>query len=115
MSIVPTVAIDVASSTYAKRCQPIATDTMMKLLPRIETERLILRVPEYADPDRWAELMADDEATRYIGGSLPRAMVSRGLMCMIGAWHATGVSMFSVERKDTREWIGRIGPWQPDG
>lgn len=87
----------------------------MSTLPQIETPRLLLRVPVIADIDRWAEAMDDEETTRYLGGRQPRSMVWRALMCMIGAWHETGVSMFSVVRKDTGQWIGRIGPWCPDG
>ncbi len=87
----------------------------MKTLPTLETDRLILRVPQIADLDRWADLMADEDAVRFIGGCQPRTMVWRALMCMIGAWHETGVSMFSVVRKDTGQWIGRIGPWRPEG
>ena len=35
---------------------------------RIETERLILRPPTMEDFPRWAELQADPDATRFIGG-----------------------------------------------
>lgn len=83
--------------------------------PTLLTPRLVLRVPGLADLDPWAAVMQDEETCRYIGGVQPRSMVWRALMCMIGAWHETGVSMFSVLRRDTGEWIGRIGPWQPDG
>ncbi len=83
--------------------------------PWIETERLILRPTAMSDFPRWAELMADPEAARYIGGVQPRATVWRGLMTMAGAWALTGVSMFSVLDRDTGQWLGRIGPWQPEG
>ena len=87
----------------------------MTQLPKLVTERLILRAPELQDLDRWAEMMSDPIATRYIGGVQPRSMVWRALMAMIGAWHATGVSMFSVIDKTRNLWLGRIGPWSPDG
>ncbi|MFZ5661432.1 MAG: hypothetical protein ACOY9B_01720 [Pseudomonadota bacterium] len=45
----------------------------MTLDIRIETERLILRVPRIEDFERYAELLGDEEAARYIGGHLPRA------------------------------------------
>jgi RimJ/RimL family protein N-acetyltransferase len=79
----------------------------MTALPHIETDRLLLRVPCMGDIDRWAEAMDDEETVRYLGGRQPRSMVWRAIMCMIGAWHETGVSMFSVLRKDTGQWIGR--------
>lgn len=82
-------------------------------LPVIQTERLILRVPEPADLDRWADMMADAETARFIGGVQGRSSCWRSLMSMIGAWHATGISMFSVVEKSSGRWIGRIGPWMP--
>jgi RimJ/RimL family protein N-acetyltransferase len=81
----------------------------------IETPRLLLRIPELKDLDRWADFAADEEAMRYIGGVMSRSMTWRSIMCMIGAWHATGVAMFSVIEKSTGQWLGRIGPWEPEG
>jgi RimJ/RimL family protein N-acetyltransferase len=81
----------------------------------IETPRLILRPPRTEDLDGWSEMMSDDIAARFIGGVAPRAMCWRQLMTMIGAWHALGFAMFSVVEKETGRWIGRLGPWQPEG
>jgi len=81
----------------------------------LETPRLLLRVPRLDDLDPWAALMADAEAARFIGGVMPRAMTWRSLMVMIGAWHAHGFAMFSVIEKESGRWIGRLGPWQPEG
>jgi RimJ/RimL family protein N-acetyltransferase len=39
----------------------------------------------------------------------------RALMTMIGAWHAHGFAMFSVFEKTTGRWVGRLGPWMPEG
>jgi RimJ/RimL family protein N-acetyltransferase len=82
-------------------------------MPTIHTERLILRPPTMADFDRWAELMADPEASRYIGGAVSKSMAWRALMAMAGAWTLTGVGMFSVIDRHSGRWLGRIGPWQP--
>lgn len=81
--------------------------------PRLETERLTLRVPALEDLDRWAEMMADENAARFIGGVTPKSFVWRMIMQMVGAWEATGISMFSVIEKASGKWIGRVGPWQP--
>jgi RimJ/RimL family protein N-acetyltransferase len=81
----------------------------------IETARLVLRVPRAADLDAWAEMMADAETARFIGGTMPREMTWRALMVMIGAWHAQGFAMFSTFEKHTGRCIGRLGPWQPEG
>jgi RimJ/RimL family protein N-acetyltransferase len=81
----------------------------------IETERLFLRQPRREDLDAWSAMMADEEVVRFIGGLQPRAVAWRGLMTMIGAWASTGCAMFSVIEKSTGEWIGRLGPWHPEG
>jgi RimJ/RimL family protein N-acetyltransferase len=82
---------------------------------RLETPRLILRVPRRDDLDAWAGMMADEETARFIGGAAPREVTWRGLMTMIGAWHATGIGMFSVIEKSSGRWVGRLGPWMPEG
>jgi RimJ/RimL family protein N-acetyltransferase len=82
---------------------------------RLETPRLLLRPPRADDFDEWATLMADAEASRFIGGQQPRAIAWRAFMVMAGAWHLQGFAMFSVIEKATGRWIGRLGPWQPDG
>ena len=83
--------------------------------PVLETERLILRPPKQADLDGWAQMMGDEEAARYIGGVQPRAASWRGLASMAGSWSLLGFGMFSVVEKDTGRWVGRIGPWMPEG
>ena len=82
---------------------------------RVDTPRLILRVPRAEDLDPYAALMADEEAARFIGGVSPRAVTWRMLMTIIGAWHAHGFGMFSVVEKATGRWVGRLGPWMPEG
>ncbi len=83
--------------------------------PILETDRLILRMPEAADFDAWAAFAADEEAARYLGGPQPRTAAWRGLCTMTGAWAIRGFSMFSVIEKASGRWVGRLGPWQPEG
>ena len=83
--------------------------------PVLQTERLTLRPIALEDFPRWAEMMADPEASRFLGGVTPAATAWRGFMTMAGAWSLTGVSMFSVIERDTGLWLGRIGPWRPHG
>lgn len=81
----------------------------------LETERLLLRPVRLEDLERWAEMMGDQEAARFLGGVQPRATAWRSLMTMAGAWSLSGISMFSVIEKASGRWMGRLGPWQPDG
>lgn len=81
----------------------------------LSTPRLILRVPEAGDFDDWARFCADAETMRYLGGVQDRATAWRTMCGMAGAWIVRGFSMFSVIARDSGRWIGRVGPWQPEG
>lgn len=87
----------------------------MAIGPTIETERLVLRPQIPEDFDAWAAVMADVEASGFIGGPQPRAVAWRGFTSMTGSWIVRGYAMFSVIEKTTGDWIGRIGPWYPEG
>ena len=85
-------------------------------IPRLETERLILRA---IDPDRdldgGAAAMADEETVRYIGGkTMNRAEAWRNMAMVMGHWQIRGYGFFSVEEKATGQWVGRVGPWFPE-
>lgn len=82
---------------------------------RIETERLILRLPRIEDFDAYAAKMADPEGSRFTGGPQVRAVAWRSFLASAGAWMIQGFSMFSVIEKSSGEWIGWLGPCQPDG
>ena len=82
--------------------------------PTIETRRLILRPTASQDLEPWVEFMAH-ESTRFIGGPQPRSAVLRGFVTMAGAWAMDGFAMFSVIEKASGRWIGRVGPWRPEG
>jgi len=81
----------------------------------IETERLLLRVPRIEDFDRYAEMIGNEEAARYIGGQLVRAAAWRRFLQMPGAWALQGFAMFSVVDKSSGRWLGQAGPWRPEG
>ena len=81
----------------------------------LETERLLLRLPRIEDFDGYAELHADEEAARHIGGAMPRAAAWRKFLQQPGAWMVQGYAMFSVCDKASGEWRGQCGPWQPEG
>lgn len=83
--------------------------------PTLETERLILRPTAAADFEAWAAFMADEEVTRYLGGVQARSVAWRGMLQVAGAWSVQGYSMFSVIEKASGRWVGRLGPWKPEG
>ena len=83
----------------------------------IETERLLLRLPEQDDAPGLARVMADPEVMRYIGAgqtgtygdAVERIEIHRH------KWELDGFGLFSVLRKDRGEFIGRVGllVWDP--
>jgi RimJ/RimL family protein N-acetyltransferase len=82
---------------------------------QLETARLILRQPRLSELDSWAEFMANPETANHIGGVQPRSVVWRSMAAMAGSWAIAGLGMFSVLEKATGQWIGRLGPWNPEG
>jgi RimJ/RimL family protein N-acetyltransferase len=60
-------------------------------------------------------MVADAETMRYLGGVQPRSSAWRGFVSVAGSWAMQGFSMFSVIEKASDRWIGRLGPWQPEG
>jgi RimJ/RimL family protein N-acetyltransferase len=81
----------------------------------LHTGRLILRPPRLEDLTPLAHMLADAETARYIGGVQSRHGAWRVLMSVAGSWHLNGFGMFSVIERATGKFIGRLGPWQPDG
>lgn len=83
--------------------------------PTLTTARLILRPPQHEDFDGFAAMAQEEETMRFIGGVAPRDAAWRGMASLAGSWALLGYGMFSVLRRDTGEWVGRLGPWRPGG
>lgn len=82
---------------------------------QLETERLLLRPPIWDDFDAWVAFLADEHSMRHLGGVQSRPVAWRSVMAMAGAWQMQGFAMFCVIEKATGEWVGRVGPWMPEG
>lgn len=81
----------------------------------LHTDRLVLRLPRVEDLDAWAVFCLDTESMRFLGGPQSRFDTWREMMSITGAWALLGLSMFSVVERDTGAWVGRVGPWYPEG
>jgi RimJ/RimL family protein N-acetyltransferase len=82
----------------------------------LETPRLRLRPPRPEDFDAFAAFQADAESMRYLGSApQPRSLAWRSFLTVAGAWAMQGFAMFSVIEKSSGRWVGRVGPWQPEG
>jgi RimJ/RimL family protein N-acetyltransferase len=87
------------------------------MIPRLETERLLLREYRPEDFEAFVAIMADPEVARYLPGGLPlnRMETWRFVTSCIGAWTMRGYGAWAVERKSDHAMMGRIGLINPDG
>jgi RimJ/RimL family protein N-acetyltransferase len=83
---------------------------------RLETERLLLRIPEPGDADGYLEIFRDPEVLRFLTPSmLNRDDAVAGVERMRRHWDRHGVGLFSVVRKEDERLLGRVGflLWDP--
>jgi len=86
--------------------------------PALETERLLLRPWKPEDFEPYARFSADEESMRYLGrDGRPTAAAEtwRTICLFIGHWYLRGYTLWAVEEKATGEFVGRVGPWKPEG
>jgi RimJ/RimL family protein N-acetyltransferase len=77
---------------------------------QLETERLLMRMWREDDFEAYAEICADPEVMRYLGGKpLSRLDAWRNMAMMVGHWHLRGYGHWVVEEKASGKFIGRIG------
>ena len=84
------------------------------MIPTLQTERLIMRPFENRDLDPLAAWFATP-ASEILGGPMSRSMTWRGMAMMMGHWMLRGFGMWALEHRETGAFIGRCGPWCPDG
>lgn len=83
---------------------------------RLETERLVMRMWRESDFDEYAELCADPEVMRFLGGKVfDRTEAWRQMASMIGHWYLRGYGIWAVEEKESGRLAGRIGCINPEG
>jgi RimJ/RimL family protein N-acetyltransferase len=84
----------------------------------LETARLLLRPCTFADLEPYVAMVSDREVTRFTsidGKPLARFSAWQSLCSMAGHWALRGYGMFSVIERDSKQFVGRVGPWFPEG
>lgn len=81
----------------------------------VETERLHLKLWSEKYFDRYAEVYADEEQAKFIGGRLDRPQAWRLMASMAGHWVLRGFGVWAVVEKSTGEFVGSVGLWYPEG
>ncbi|MBO0881638.1 MAG: GNAT family N-acetyltransferase [Mycobacterium sp.] len=84
-------------------------------MTELVTERLELRRWREEDLDAYAELAADPDVTRYLGGPFDRATAWRQIAIFIGHRELRGWTNSAVVERSSGRLIGRGGLWQPEG
>ncbi len=82
-------------------------------VPKIETERLILRLPEAADLDAFADFRTS-ERSHFVGGPFTRSESFRDLAVLVGQWHLRGYGRWMITDKETGEALGTTGIYHPE-
>ncbi|MEM7268765.1 MAG: GNAT family N-acetyltransferase [Pseudomonadota bacterium] len=80
--------------------------------PRIETERLILRLPVAEDHADWCAFVQSDRA-EYVGRINDPTDAWRAFACEVGHWTMFGFGPFMVDLKESGQTVGSVGPWRP--
>jgi RimJ/RimL family protein N-acetyltransferase len=86
-------------------------------IPRLRTERLVLRGLEARDFEAYAAMVADPDVVRYLGDGQPLARNDawRQLAMFAGHWVLRGFGLWAVEEATTGAFLGRIGCVEPEG
>lgn len=77
---------------------------------RLETDRLVLRLPRLEDAEGAADYLTDPEVMRYLGGeTVPRQDAPSVVQKWLDRWEANGFGHFAIERRDDGRFLGRVG------
>jgi len=82
---------------------------------RLETERLVLRVPRLEDARAFDAFWQDEEMSRFVGGAKTPEEVDRTMERTVRHWEWFGIGNFTVEHRDDGVILGRVGflVWNP--
>jgi [ribosomal protein S5]-alanine N-acetyltransferase len=84
---------------------------------RLETDRLLLRIPEPGDAEGYLAVFRDPEVLRFLrtGMATPADTVA-GIERMRRHWERHGIGLFSAIRKEDERLLGRVGflLWEPE-
>jgi len=86
-------------------------------IPRLSTDRLILRAFAESDLEAYAPMMADPAVTQFLGEGRPLSRVDawRQMAMILDHWTLRGFGLWAVEERGSGRLVGRIGCNMPEG
>jgi RimJ/RimL family protein N-acetyltransferase len=84
----------------------------MTAIPRLTTERLVLRAPKAADFPGYAAFYASDRSV-YEDGPLSRPAAWKEFATAAGAWVLHGFGSLSIEERAGGRYLGEVGIYHP--
>ena len=88
---------------------------MLDWIPRLETDRLLLRGPESGDFDLYRRFYADAEASHFYGGPLRADQAWKVLAQQIGHWQLRGYGLWILIERKGGEALGGCGLYWAEG
>lgn len=84
------------------------------VVPRLQTERTLMREWREDDLDGYTAMVADPEVMRFLGGVGTREDAWRGIAMHVGHWQLRGYGTWAVQRRSDGAFLGRVGLWNPE-
>jgi RimJ/RimL family protein N-acetyltransferase len=84
----------------------------------VDTERLVLRLPEEGDARPLLAIHQDPDVARLLQVPVQIGEITmawRNVAMMRGHWHFRGFGQWTVVEKATGDVVGRVGLWHPEG
>jgi RimJ/RimL family protein N-acetyltransferase len=75
----------------------------------IETERLILRLPEPADAEELGAIYGEPETMRFVGGTIDPQQMPTQIESMRRRWDELGFGTLVLERREDGRVVGDVG------
>lgn len=89
--------------------RPLAVRYTQDMVPRITTDRLLLRECRVDEFEDFATHMADPVAQKYTSGGMDRRQAWRAFTSMMGQWMLTDAGWWAVEVRTTGKIVGHVG------
>ncbi|WP_428927821.1 GNAT family N-acetyltransferase [Marinibacterium sp. SX1] len=84
------------------------------MIPTLTTDRLILRAPKLADFEHWAAFFASPRSI-HERGMMERDAAWRVWASDVAIWQLRGYGPFGIDDRDTGDYLGEVGIYEPDG